>query len=172
MNSSKLYEQYLLALKQRTEFENKIDEYLKKREKGETVLSDDLVQEALEKGYERLKNLKKIEEEFHNEYLKQEQNEETKRSADNSVQHTLGMRPTDINIVDGALSSNANESHLIGESKSLEELEQERQQLLANVKRAVQSGTISLADASRLVNNVNTSYDFYQSKEQTDEMKR
>lgn len=172
MNSNKLYQKYLEAQKERFDLENKIENYVKEWKNGKTVLSNDLIQQAMEKGYERLEGFKKIEEQLYNEYKQQEQREEKKKSADISVQHNLGVRPTDMNIIGGVLSSNASESHLIAETKSPEQLEQERQQLLANVKIKVQSGEISLAEASKLVNAVDSSYDFYSNEEKSNGMKR
>ncbi|HPF82994.1 MAG TPA: hypothetical protein PLV83_02360 [Bacilli bacterium] len=172
MNSNELYQKYLEAEKERFELENKIESYVEKWKNGETVLSNQTIQQAMEKGYERLEELKRTEAQLHNEYIQQEQKEEAKRGADISLQHNLGIRPDNMNIVGGVLSSNASESHLIAESKSPEQLELERQQLLANVKLKVQSGEISLADASKLVNDVNTSYEFYSSEEKSGGMRR
>lgn len=170
MNSNELYQKYLDAEKERFELENKIESYVEKWKNGETVLSNQAIQQAMEKGYERLEELKKTESQLHNEYIQQEQREDEKRGADINLQHNLGIRPDNMNIVGGVLSSNASESHLIAEAKSPEQLEKERQQLLANVKTKVQSGEISLAEASKLVNDVNTSYDFYSSEEKSDGM--
>lgn len=172
MSSNELYQKYLEAEKERFELENKIENFVEKWKNGETTISNQSIQQAMEKGYERLESLKKIEEQLHSEYMKQEQREEEKRNSDISVQHNLGVQPSGINIIGGVLSSNASESHLIGESKTPEELEQERQQLLSNVKAKVQSGELSLAEASKLVNDVNTSYDFYSSEEKNSGMKR
>ena len=172
MNSNELYQKYLEAEKERFELENKIESYVEKWKNGETALSNQTIQQAMEKGYERLEGLKRTEAQLHNEYIQQEQKEEAKRGADISVQHNLGIHSDNMNIVGGVLSSNASKSHLIAESKAPGQLEQERQQLLASVKAKVQSGEISLSEASKLVNDVNTSYDFYSSKEKSSGMKR
>lgn len=167
MNSNELYRNYLAAEKERIELENKIEEYIEKWKNGETVLSSELVQEAVDKGYIRLEELKKIETKLHLEYMQQEQKEENKRRTDISVEHNFGIRPTDINITGGVLSSNASESHLIAETKSPEQLEQEKNQLLANIKSRVQKGELSLAEASKLANDVNNSYGFYSNEEKS-----
>ena len=172
MNSNELYQKYLEAEKERFELENKIESYVEKWKNGETALSNQTIQQAMEKGYERLEGLKRTEAQLHNEYIQQEQKEEAKRGADISVQHNLGIHSDNMNIVGGVLSSNASKSHLIAESKAPGQLEQERQQLLASVKAKVQSGEISLSEASKLVNDVNTSYDFYSSEEKSIGMKR
>lgn len=50
-----------------------------------------------------------------------------------------------MNIVGGVLSSNVNELHLVAE-----QLKQEKNQMLSNIKLKVQSGEIYLAEASKL----------------------
>lgn len=172
MNSNELYQKYLVAEKERFEFESKIESFVEKWKNGEITFSNQSVQQAMEKGYERLEGLKRIEEQLHNEYIQQEQREEAKRNADISVKHNLGIRPDNMEIVGGVLSSNASESHLIAEEKSSGQLEQERQRLLVTVKLKVQSGEISLVEASKLVSDINTSYDFYSSEEKGRGMKR
>lgn len=161
-----------MAEKERFEFESKIESFVEKWKNGEITFSNQSVQQAMEKGYERLEGLKRIEEQLHNEYIQQEQREEAKRNADISVKHNLGIRPDNMEIVGGVLSSNASESHLIAEEKSSGQLEQERQRLLVTVKLKVQSGEISLVEASKLVSDINTSYDFYSSEEKGRGMKR
>ena len=54
MNSNELYQKYLDAEKERFELENKIESYVEKWKNGETVLSNQAIQQAMEKGYERL----------------------------------------------------------------------------------------------------------------------
>lgn len=81
--------------------------------------------------------------------------------ADISVNHYLGKTPTDLNIVGGTLSSNAEESHLIAEKKTLKQLEEEKDQLLTNIKLKVQNGEISLSEASKLTHDVSIAFDYY-----------
>ncbi|MBE6140242.1 MAG: hypothetical protein E7172_01755 [Firmicutes bacterium] len=61
-------------------------------------------------------------------------------------------------ITGGVLSSNANESHLTGRNKTPEELEDERTQLLASVREKAMKKEISLAEASKLAQNINIAY--------------
>ena len=161
MTSKELYEKYLEALKERYELENKISAYIEKWKNSETVLSTKLVEEAIDKGYERLEGLKQLEQKLHQEFISMEKSEQEKRSADISLRAKLGEAPSNITIIGGVLSSNANESHLIGEEKTTEQLEQEKNQMLASIKSRVQSGELNFAEASKLVNDVNTSYGFY-----------
>ena len=115
----------------------------------------------MEKGYQRLEDLRKTEEKLHTEYVVQDQKDEEKRFADMSVEYKLGEKPTDMNIVGGGLSSSANESYLIAERKSPEQLEEEKNQMLAQIKSKVRNGEMSLAEASKLTRDVNISFSYY-----------
>ncbi len=127
----------------------------------ETTLSIAFIQQVVDKGYERLEGLKKVENKLYDEYLVQEKKEQAKRIADISVQHNLGVRPSNIEITNGVISSNANESHLKVQQKTPEQLEMEKIQLLNDIKAKVMNKKISLADASKLANDINIAYGFY-----------
>lgn len=161
MTSKELYEKYLAALKERYELENKISAYIEKWKNGETVLSTKLVEETIDKGYERLEGLKKLEQKLHQEFISIEKGEQEKSSADISLRENLGEVASNINIIGGVLHSNANKSYLISVEKTAEQLEQEKNQMLSSIKSKVQSGELTLAEASKLVNDVNISYGFY-----------
>lgn len=161
MNSNEIYKNYLEALRERAELENKIENFIERWKNGDTTISNDTVQQTVDKGYQRLEELRKVEAKLHAEYMQQEQMEESKKNADISVQHNLGVRPTQYETNLGVLSSKASESHLIATEKSPEQIEQEKNQLLNTIKARVQSGEITLSEASKLVNDVNISYGFY-----------
>ena len=67
MFSNELYKKYVEATNQRADLENRINNYIEKWKNGETTFSTDIVEKIIEKGYERLEDLKKIEEELHQE---------------------------------------------------------------------------------------------------------
>lgn len=167
MNRNQIHKEYLKALNERVELESKIEDFVEKWKNGETSLSNELIQQAMEKGYERLEALKKQVESLEASLNLYDQKENDKKMADISVQHHLGERPTNMNIVGGVLSSNANESHLVTEQKSPEQLEQEKNQMLSNIKLKVQSGEISLAEASKLTHDVNTAFGYYDEPTET-----
>lgn len=167
MNRNEIYKEYLKALNERVELESKIEDFVEKWKNGETSLSNELIQQTMEKGYERLETLKKQVESLEASLNLYNQKENDKKMADISVQHHLGERPTNMNIVGGILSSNANESHLVAEQKFLEQLEQEKNQMLSNIKLKVQSGEISLAEASKLTHDVNTAFGYYDEPTET-----
>lgn len=167
MNRNEIYKKYLKALNERVELESKIEDFVEKWKNGETSLSNELIQQTMEKGYERLETLKKQVESLEVSLNLYDQKENAKKMADISVQHHLGERPTNMNIVEGVLSSNANESRLVAEQKSPEQLEQEKNQMLSNIKLKVQSGEISLAEASKLAHDVNTAFGYYDEPTET-----
>lgn len=167
MNRNEIYKEYLKALNERAELESKIEDLVEKWKNGETSLSNELIQQTMEKGYERLEALKKQFESLEASLKLYDQKENDKKMADISVQHHLEERPTNMNIVGGVLSSNANESHLVAEQKSPEQLEQEKNQMLSNIKLKVQSGEISLAEASKLTHDVNTAFGYYDEPTET-----
>lgn len=81
-----------------------------------------------------------------------------RKSARISVKNHFSISPDEVIITGGILSSNANKSHLIGREKTEEELEYERSQLLNNIKLKVMTKEITLAEASKLVQDVNIAY--------------
>lgn len=162
MTSRDLYQKYLESLNERADLENKINAMIKKWADGETVFDTKIIEDAVEKGNLRLDELRKTEEKLHNDFINQDEKEETKKHADISVQHHLGINPSDLEITSGVLSSDAKESHLIGQKKSQEQLSNEKVQLLNEIRTKVMNKEISLAEASKLTNDVNISYGFYE----------
>ena len=61
MTSNEIYKNYLKALGERTVLENKIEDFIEKWKNGDTTISNATVQKTVNKGYERLEELKKIE---------------------------------------------------------------------------------------------------------------
>jgi len=166
MFSSELYKKYIQAANERYALENKIDDCIEKWKNGETVLSTKSIEQAIEKGYERLEALKKIEESIHQDFVQMSALEEQKQAADIGIRSTLGQAPTNMNIVGGVLSSNASESHLIAEKKTDEQMSLEKQQMLDQLKEKVKNGEITLAQASELLAKINLSFDFYGKEEE------
>ena len=166
MFSSELYKKYIEVANERYSLENKINDYIEKWKNGETVLSTKSVEQAIEKGYERLEDLKKIEESIHQDFVQMSALEEQKQAADIGIRSTLGQAPTNMSIVDGVISSNASESHLIAEKKSDEQMASEKRQMLSELKEKVRNGEITLAQASELSAKINSSFDFYGKEEE------
>lgn len=87
-----------------------------------------------------------------------ENEEAVRQSAERSVRYNFGTSPEELVINGGVLSENASESHLTGSQKTAEELEFERTQLLARLKEKVMKKEISLAEASKLIHEINIAY--------------
>lgn len=166
MFSIELYKKYIESTNERYTLENKINEYIEKWKNGETFLSTEQVEKVLEKGYERLEDLKKIEESIHQDFIQMSSLEEQKKSVDIGIRNVFGEAPTNMNIVDGVLSSNASESHLIAEKKTDEQMSLEKQQILDQLKEKVRNDEINLAQASELSSKINSSFDFYGKEEE------
>lgn len=161
MNSNEIYKNYLNTFNERTVLENRIENLIERWKNKNTTMSSETIQQTIDKGYKRLEELKKSEEKLHTEYMIQVQKEKEKNFADISIQHNLEKRPTNIEITGGTLSNNPDESYLIGKQKTQEQLESERAKLLSNIKSKVMNHEISLAEASKLTNDINIAYGFY-----------
>ena len=107
MTRNEIYKEYLKTLNERIELESKIEAFVEKWQNGEISLSNELIQQAMEKGYDRLEVLKKQIENFEHSLNLHDKLEKDKKMADISVNHYLGKTPTDLNIIGGTLSSNA-----------------------------------------------------------------
>ena len=70
MKSQEINESYMKAFSERWEKKKKIEDLMKRWVQGEITLSSTSIQIAVDKGYERLDNLKQIEEMLHQDYLK------------------------------------------------------------------------------------------------------
>ena len=99
-----------------------------------------------------------------NEYMKicmeESLEEQGLKSAKMSVRFNLGFSPDEPIITGGVISSNAAESHLIGRQKTQEELAFEREDALAEIRTRVANKQITLAQASKLKNDVDIAYGY------------
>lgn len=170
MKSEEIYNNYIKAFSERWELEKKIEKLMEQWVKGEITLSSISIQQAVDKGYERLENLKQLEESLHQEYLEQITKDNAKSSADNYLGYHNNMRPSSAVITGGVLSSDASKSHLTSRSKTKEELEMEMQQQLNAIQMKHQNGELSLEEATKLMEAMNTSYGYL--IEEADEITR
>ena len=136
----------------------KLDNYVQRWLNGEVQMSSEGVQQLVDSATEQIEQLKAQAEQCDKEYLRITQEEAMKRNAVISVRHNFGTSPDELVITGGVLSTNASESHLTGRQKTAEELEFERTQLLANIRERVMRKEISLAEASKLSQDVNVAY--------------
>ena len=136
----------------------KLDNYVQSWLNGEVQMSVDGVQQLVDSTTEQIEQLKTQASKFHVEYMRMTQEEAMRRNAVITVRHNFCVSPDEVIITGGILSPSANESHLTGRNKTLEELEDERTQLLASVREKTMKKEISLADASKLAHNINMAY--------------
>lgn len=136
----------------------KLDNYVQRWLNGEVQMSSEGVQQLVDSATEQIEQMKAQATQCNNEYLRITQEEAMRRNAVISVRHNFGTSPDELVINGGVLSSNANESHLTGRQKTAEELEFERTQLLASIREKAMKKEISLAEASKLSQDVNVAY--------------
>ena len=91
------------------------------------------------------------------EKLKQEQLQSS-NAFKMRLRDMIGVDTSSIVITGGFLSSNANESHLIGREKTAEEIELDKQIALSTLREKVAKKEITLAQASQLKNDIENSY--------------
>lgn len=60
ISSNELYQKWLETRNERIELENKIEELVERWKNKQTTISNQLIQQTIEKGYERLERLKKM----------------------------------------------------------------------------------------------------------------
>ena len=79
MEKEELYEKYLVALKERLILEKKLGEMINKWVNGDPTLNAIVVEDLLDKGYQRLDELKAIEQELLSLYNEQDESNNIKR---------------------------------------------------------------------------------------------
>lgn len=136
----------------------KLDNYVQRWLNGEVQMSSEGMQQLVDSALQQIEQLKAQATQFQNEYMKIAEEEAMRRNAVISVKNNFGVSPEEIIISGGVLSFNAIESHLEGRSKTPEELENEKTQLLASIREKVTKKEISLAEASKLRNDVDLAY--------------
>ena len=140
------------------EKESILEDYIDRWLKGEVQKTDVEIQDLYDRATEQIDQLKAEARKAQEEYIKAVKEEAMRKSALISVKHNFGVSPDEFVITGGVLSSNAEESHLIGRQKSHAELALEREQLLGEIRSRVMRKEMSLADASKLANDVNIAY--------------
>lgn len=136
----------------------KLDKYVQQWLDGETQMSEAGVQQLIDSANQQIEQLKEAANQAQAEYLRITQEEIMRKNAVSSVRYNLGASPDELVINGGILSTSAKDSYLTGRQKTTEELELERNQLLASIKSKVMSKEITLAEASKLAQDVNIAY--------------
>ena len=147
-----------------TDKEAKLEAYVQRWLDGNSYLSNENIQQLVDTVTQQIEELKAAAKQALDEYtrlIKEEMRQkEGLVSAQRSVKSQFGVSPDEMVITGGVLSSNASESHLTGRNKTPEELETDRQYALAEIRTRVANKEISLAEASKLKNDVNLAYGY------------
>lgn len=166
MNKYECWNKYYELLEQANTKEAKLEAYVEKWLQGEGLLSSDVLEQTIITVNDQISQIRNEAEKFKQEFdrlSKEEKLEQEKlkssRLTEIRLKQQLGIDTSKIVITGGTLSANANESHLIGREKTLEELEVDKQTALAVLREKVAKNEISLADASKLKNDINNNYD-------------
>ena len=166
MSSSELYNKLCETSEMTFSLQNRLDEYIEKYQKGELVLSDAQVEQIIEKSEKRIADLLDLVTNIRKDMNEMYRLEKKKAADDNVLRSRMGEAPTNLKEIGAVISSNADESHLIMEKKSAEQLENEKFQMLSDLREKVKNGEISLAEASNLNSRINSSYNFYNQEEE------
>jgi len=151
------YNAYLTAHFECASLEEKINNLQENWLAGKMTLDSSRIQSVIDKGYERLAQLRIRENQLYQEYLK----EENRSDAEVALGYALGVRPTLYEVNSGVLSSDPNKSHLVATLKSKEQLALEKKQILSTIGTKLQAGELTMEEAEKLLEAVNTSYDYY-----------
>lgn len=165
MNKYECWNKCCELLEQANEKEAKLEAYVQKWLSGEGVLSSETMESTIMTVNDQISQIRSEAEKFKLEFdrlskeekLQQEQLESSK-TAEMRLRYQLGVDTGKMVITGGVLSSNANESHLIGRDKTAEELEMDRQVVLTTLRERVAKKEVSLAEASQLKNDIENYY--------------
>lgn len=138
--------------------EAKMENFVQKWLNNESEMNNASMQQLLDSVTAQVDDLKRQAEAAWNEYKRLDSEISLRQNAVYTVKTNLGVSPDEIVITGGVLSSNASESHLIGRSKTPEELETDRKNALATIREKVARKEITLAEASKLKNDLNIAY--------------
>ena len=156
---------YCELVDQANEKEAKLEAHVQKWLAGESALSSDTMENTIVQVNEQVAKMRSEAEKYKmefdriskEEHLQQEQLESSK-SAEMRLRFQLGVDTDKMVITGGVLSSNANESHLIGREKTPEEIELDKQIALSTLREKVAKTEITLAQASQLKNDIANYY--------------
>ena len=170
MTKDELLKKYEELVTLYTDKEVKLEAYVQRWLDGNASLSSSAIEQLITTTNNQIEQLKSEAQATISEYqrLKKESllREQGLMTAKRKVKEQLGISPDEIIITGGVLSSNASDSHLIGREKTLEELEEERQLALAEIRSRVATKQITLAEASKLKSELNLAYGYLEQNQE------
>lgn len=144
--------------------EAKLEAYIQRWLDGDSTLSNESIQQLVDTVTQQIEKLKAAAKQAFDEYTRLNKEEMLQKeglvNVKRSVKSQFDVNPDEMVITGGVLSSNASESHLTMRNKNPEELEVDRQHALAEIRTRVANKEISLAEASKLKNDVNLAYGY------------
>ena len=165
MNKYECWNRCCELLEEANEKEAKLEAYVQKWLSGESVLSSDSMEQTIVTVNNQISQIRGEAEKLKLEFDRLSKKEklqdvqlESSKTAEMRLRYQLGVGTDKMVITGGVLSSNANESHLIGRDKTKEELEMDRQLALTILREKVAKKEVSLAQASQLKNDIESYY--------------
>ena len=158
-------ERYCELLEQANEKEAKLEAFVQNWLNGNSEMSSEVLEKLIIKVNDQIAQMRFESEKYKIEFdrlSKEEKLQQEQLQSSNALKMRLrdmiGVDTSSVVITGGFLSSNANESHLIGREKTAEEIELDKQIALSTLREKVAKKEITLAQASQLKNDIENSY--------------
>lgn len=165
MGKLEYIDRYCELLDQANEKEAKLEAFVQNWLSGNSEMSSEFLEQLVIKVNDQIAQMRSEAEKYKIEFdrlSKEEKLQQEKLQSSNAfkmrLRDMIGVDTSSIVITGGFLSSNANESHLIGREKTAEEIELDKQIALSTLREKVAKKEITLAQASQLKNDIENSY--------------
>lgn len=165
MGKLEYIDRYCELLDQANEKEAKLEAFVQNWLSGNSEMSSEFLEQLVIKVNDQIAQMRSEAEKYKIEFdrlSKEEKLQQEQLQSSNAfkmrLRDMIGVDTSSIVITDGFLSSNANESHLIGREKTAEEIELDKQIALSTLREKVAKKEIALAQASQLKNDIENSY--------------
>jgi len=165
MTKNEYLNKYINLIQMISEKEAKTEVYINRWLNGESLLSLDAIENTINLVNEQIKKMKEEAQicllEFERITKEEELKEEKLFSSNISkmiLRQKFSVDTSSIAIIDGVLSSNKDESYLIGREKSEEEIQLEKQVALSILREKVLKKEITLREASEIKNDIENAY--------------
>lgn len=165
MGKLEYIDRYCELLDQANEKEAKLEAFVQNWLSGNSEMSSEFLEQLVIKVNDQIVQMRSEAEKYKIEFdrlSKEEKLQQEQLQSSNAfkmrLRDMIGVDTSSIVITGGFLSSNANESHLIGREKTAEEIELDKQIALSTLREKVAKKEIALAQASQLKNDIENSY--------------
>ncbi len=165
MDKWEYIDRYCELLNQANEKEAKLEAVVQNWLNGNSEMSSEVLEQLIIEVNDQVAQMRSEAEKYNIEFdrlSKEEKLQQEQLQSSNAskmrLKNMLGVDTSSIVITGGVLSSNANESHLIGREKNAEEVELDKQIALSTLREKVVKNEITLAQASQLKNDIENSY--------------